>query len=725
MVVTMREDKPCADRHSDSLILDGDVRIELLGGPESFMGLGRVQVGPAILRNAQTPMFVEIRTPDAQELVRYRLARSRPADRGWTLEFTADVRQGGWMEWMLHTVRNRYRVAGAEAEPQSAQDTTLTLTLRPARRTIGQTEFVGFSYQYQYSSRSLPVYRILDRASWEPTGQAVGNELWMRNSFTASVAAIRSVEQLYSTEWYLPNCANPNVFQFAPFQTEFQGFTMTAGTEGTLLTWSPQVAHIRTLLEKPRGADFLLHLHEHCGDLANDFATAPMEVLWAPGRRDRVELFNLYEAVKEFVHGHLHRQAGLRRERISTYGMIEEWGPADLDRYRAVGLPRLLEAGMKKIGLANHFQNNMNVYGVNNMCCTLDLKVADSVGPDKLAAFCRDARAGGAKVEMWGNTAISNLLRILAVRNAPTDRIRFLPEKDSILEVIARSKAPFVHNASGAVEADHYSPAFAVMNLRDPDIRDYWMKRWREAHDHIGLEGIFLDSSFNLSSDKFHWVANTAPASLKGATADQTHLLGFQRPAVEPPAAILSQYPAHLSLMAQMQQAGYDYCNEDIGVFGLHRHGPAVTARLNCLPIWTDCIAWFDTPALQRAGADLRDVFFKGLAYRMMWGLAWDPKKDRLSLNQGGLRGEFDAPADWQMDLWRAFNTAEPFMLERTILPEERGVLYRSDKGLALWAFADFDHPLDAPRAIRDLLADTTQTAATLHARKHRVYVIG
>ena len=59
---------------------------------------------------------------------------------------------------------------------------------------------------------------------------------------------------------------------------------------------------------------------------------------------------------------------------------------------------RLLEAGCRTIGLTNHFQNNMNVWGLRNMCCTVDLKIAKSVGEGNVRRFCRKAKAGGAIV---------------------------------------------------------------------------------------------------------------------------------------------------------------------------------------------------------------------------------------------------------------------------------------------------------------------------------------
>ena len=36
-----------------------------------------------------------------------------------------------------------------------------------------------------------------------------------------------------------------------------------------------------------------------------------------------------------------------------------------------------------------------------------------------------------------------------------------------------------------------------MLNLRDPRVREYWLRRWKAAHDEVGLGAIFLDSSFN------------------------------------------------------------------------------------------------------------------------------------------------------------------------------------------------------------------------------------
>jgi len=723
--------------------LGNDVALELsVGADGTFGGVGAVEIGGVAMRSPRRPWFVEVRTPDAWELGSWRVVGRQESSDALALTMEGSARAAGIMEWMVHEVRNRHNTADWSATPQPAPDTQLQWKFTPAARRFGQGgrwEATGFTYQFGYRSARYPIYRILEHGTWEPGGAAVGNEIWMRNCFVPSIVPLQSPEQFHATEWYLPDCANPNVFQFLPLQTELQGFTFTPGPRGTLITWATRVAHVRTLLQKPGGVDEIEHWHEHCGDLSPEFTTSPMEVLWVPGGLDRTDRFNLYEAVKELVHDTLHVELGMRRERIVSYGMIEEWGPADLERFARLGLPKLLAAGARKVYVANHFQNNMNTWGVSNMCCTVDYQVAESVGADKLTAFCRQARAGGAKVEMWANSSISVLTEIFRNRNGTSDRIRFLPLEGSIAETLATANAPFTRNASNAIEADHYTPIFAVLNLRDPDIRAYWLRRWRQAHDEVGLEGIFLDSSFNLSSDKFHWVQNAhyrTPGGGGGVTADQTHLLGFYRPAQEPPAAILSQYRAHLELMVEMQGAGYEYCNEDLGVFGLHRHGPGVQARLDSLPLWSECICEFDAAAIRAApgGYDPEDVFFRGLAYRMVWPIHWDPQKDALSFHYGGLRSEQDRPSDRHLALLRAFNEVSPWMRRRTVLPEDRGVLYEADSpsgegrqaGGVLFAFQDHRHdlpPRGGPMKVCDVLDGGERTLSAIDARRQGIYV--
>ncbi|MGI4787326.1 MAG: hypothetical protein ACRYFS_00605 [Janthinobacterium lividum] len=709
------------------ITLNNGLTLTLCRQGETFAGIGAVHTGGVPLRSGHQPAFVEIWTPDGVALTDFRVVHQEAGPDGIAITLEAQAQAGRLSEWMLHETRQRLNTEDFVPKTQPAPGTTLQLVIKPVVREIGGQEAAGFVYQYRYHSPEYPIYKILDKATWEVGGAAVENTFWLRNSFAPSIYPITESSQSYSTEWYLPTASNPNIFQFLPWQTTLEGFTMTTHTAGTLITWATEVSHIRSLFEKPAGAGEIRHWHEHCGDLSSDFSTAPLEVLWLPGTRDRVGYLNLYESVRDLVYGTLHEQIGMRRERASSYGVIEEWGVPDIDRYRTLGLPRLHDAGVKAVFLPNEFENNMNVYGVSNMCCTVDYKVAESVGEDKLTAFCQAAHASGIRVEMWGNTALSSLTYIFAMRDHDPQRIDFLPIENSVVEVLSRAKDPWVRNASGAIEADHYTPVFAQLNLRDPDIRAYWMQQWSYAQKTIGLDQIFLDSSFNMSSDKFHWVANPMPASGSGGTIDQTHLLGMARPAAQPPTQILSQYRAHLDLMVEMQEAGYAYCAEDIGVFGIHRTGPSITARLDNLALWSDSLGLFDVPAILAARGDPDAVYFAGLAYRLVWQIFWDIARDELSFHAEGRRNDFDAPGDRHIALLKAYNVVMGAMDIRTILPGEAGVLYADAAGSprVLWAFEAVDLPLPAGTIVQEVLTGKTIAVCDiLAACRQNVYLI-
>jgi len=690
---------------------------ELIFSGDNFLGLGSIKVNDLTLRNGKLPMFTQISTPDAIELVNFKLEKKTVTNSLLELTFSVQKKPGDTMEWMLHTVRNRRNLSGWNREPENAPDTSLTMRIRPVEKKIGKLNVSGFSYQYLYKSDSLPVYKITDRASWEIGGSASGNEFWMRNGVVDSIVAFSGPGDFYSTEWYLPGIANPNIFQFHPWQTQLQGFSFTSAKQGTLITRATEVAHIRSLFEKWRNCNEIMHFHEHCDDLASEFSTSPVEVLWIPGELDHVGRANLYNDMRELVHEDLHRQIGMKRERITTYGVIEEWREPDFERYTKAGLPKLLNAGVKTIFISNQCQNDMNTWGLSNMCCNVDFKISDTVGEEKLANFCKVAKAGGAKVEMWANTAISSTTERFMHHEGREKGIKFLPYKGSIMEVIDKAEAPFIRNPSNAIEADHYTPRFCALNLRDRDIRAYWMKQWKYFHDKIGIDGIFLDSSFNMSSDKFHHAQFDNSKGWREATLDQKDQLGNYRPEHEPPKSIQTQYHAHLQWVVEMQQMGYQYCAEDLGVFGIKRTGPDLPSRIKSLSIWADCYCDFNENVVKNAGYEPMDVFFKGLAYRMMWKIYWDIRRDRLVLGT-------ENPLALQ--LIKAFNEVTDFMVNREIMPGEKGVVYSHNKHKILWAFTDFDTDAVGARNVRDVLSGKNLSIKDngFRANKNTIYEI-
>jgi len=198
-----------------------------------------------------------------------------------------------------------------------------------------------------------------------------------------------------------------------------------------------------------------------------------------------------------------------------------------------------------------------------------------------------------------------------------------------------------------------------------------------------------------MSSDKFHHAQFDGSTNWAGATLDQKELLGKFRPENEPPKSIHSQYYAHLSWVVEMQKMGYHYCAEDMGVFGINRTGSDILDRIKSLPIWADSFCDFDEKALKQAEFEPIEIFFKGFAYRMMWKIIWDFKKDKLKL------GIDDRLA---YSLIKVFNQVTDFMYNREILEREKGVVYRLGDTTVLWAFEDFDFSQKDMKLITNML---------------------
>jgi len=282
------------------------------------------------------------------------------------------------------------------------------------------------------------------------------------------------------------------------------------------------------------------------------------------------------------------------------------------------------------------------------------------------------------------------------------------------METLKKARDPFVRNPSNAIDADNYSPRFAVLNLDDPDVRKYWLDAWGNLLNDTGIESIFLDSSFNLSSDKFHFLANAQSLNEKNAKSTNDDSFDYC-PEKEPEKTIVSQYMPHLSLVAEMQENGYSYYNEDVGVFGLHRHIPPTTFVLNSLSIWRDCLLIFNSKELRKLGLNSAELNFKIMAMGAMCPVQWDHRKRIIRMNHEPFKNTA---------LLKAHNKVINLMDRRFILQDDKGVLYSSGEKKVLWSFKSFKYVLDEEKIVQDILDDKIIHTDNLLCEAFKIYTI-
>nr|MBA4167040.1 hypothetical protein [Chitinophagaceae bacterium] len=179
--------------------------------------------------------------------------------------------------------------------------------------------------------------------------------------------------------------------------------------------------------------------------------------------------------------------------------------------------------------------------------------------------------------------------------------------------------------------------------------------------------------------------------------------------------AIKTQYHAHLEWVKEMQEMGFSYCGEDLGVFGIHRHGPDMDMMLDTLPIWGECIINFDEKIAIRSGFDPLRLFFKGLAYRIMWNVQWRFKSQKADA------GISDPKAYVFLNI---FNAVNELMHTREILRSEEAITYLSKDGKTKvwWVLKDHIVKLEGKSVINNISENRKSIAGSLDAKALSVY---
>lgn len=164
---------------SSSLDFSTGVRIELHQRPDGrFAGLGAITCDGLPLRSPRLTHTCEVRTPDGWQLGDWMLQAVVDQPGGVDLIIRPTRRRGVPMEWMVHTVRSRQPLPDDLDDGDANVDGELRLELRAIECSVGGESLRGFSYRWRWLSERTLVYRLLDRGSWEPGGDVIGNEFW-------------------------------------------------------------------------------------------------------------------------------------------------------------------------------------------------------------------------------------------------------------------------------------------------------------------------------------------------------------------------------------------------------------------------------------------------------------------------------------------------------------------------------------------------------------------
>jgi len=659
---------------------EGDVKVQLLMDGKDLLGIGKVTVGGVELRDGSRPIRPHIDTPEGIQYERFRFGDIGEAPSGEKCVCTTAVGRRGIRGEYIDQYQNQLVFPSAERD---AVEDEVQWLLSPASLVLGGRQWFGLCYSWRFRSARREVHRVLAEATWELGGRITGNTVLHQGQVNPPVYH-GSIESTFTTCCLktLDRQGDPRgvSYQLGPRGGLVQAFDFQYSEQGALFQYWPRMSSIRSLIEKPEGADVLFVLDEYLLTLDKEIKTTPKTVLFCPageGWSDEVAR-ELWQEAHQYAYGRIREQFGVEptvpkpevgqgyqafikdgRLRMKVGG--KEVPPEEMLYALADNvLPRLAKQGIRRLFTIPVHESDVTEHGY-------DYKLQDGLHGDlHVASVCSPHRYLPAK--FWGGM---KAWQYLARKARELDM-----ELGIWLGLHLSHRAPIlkehpewaVLDVNTMAHGGGYGWNCIISMDWNTGIRDWIfndLKTWKEEG---GIDYIFIDSWANMG---------LLPRNYAERMRTNWEALG--------------------GFFADLQRIGIRSISfEGISPFGYSRFGMA-DLRSEALEATPGIVGqndwgwWMGNEDMacglllcvkprKRTERELKETLFRTLANRGY--LMFEGMGRGLELPQ------------WWVELNHLYLQALPHMQTRHLLPDKQGVLWRSPEAQALFAFKRFDWPL-------------------------------
>lgn len=512
-------------------------RFEVLRRGDQFLGLGRIWVNDVLVRSGRLPLSPATQTfRDGLELV--------------ALE---------WREPLVHTEEIRLRCTARFAplavklmrdhsfdpihatgdwdQLVPAGEGLLELVLRPARDEFNGIAFSGFSYHWEHSSETVPLFYLLDRASWELDGDIEGATVYSQSACSDPVVKF-GPETAWTTEGQLfflveAGSQNPVMTHNLPRWASHGSFDFQFKDGRTLIGVFERVELIRSLLKREAGKPELKCFDKYIFDQSSRISTSPKHILLNCESRTEVGQRNLWTWIHCEVEARARREFGLMEEPLYPRLCVNYWNDFSTESYLQDLLPAARALGFREVFVDNLKKSAMTARAPLsgtfhwNMCCGHEYEIAPELGGNEgVRRLVDEFAAHGIRVMSWTNNdqALSSPL------NASEH------DQHGWYVLLEDSRQKY----GGA-----YAGVMSVLDLSVREAREYFVRAHQEIRAETGLSGYLFDSFYNLGF---------MPVSYR-------HL------------APRTMWRGLLQAVKELQDAGVHFLIESFGPFGTPQHG--------------------------------------------------------------------------------------------------------------------------------------------------------
>jgi hypothetical protein len=679
------------------------------------IGLGEVCVGGIALRNGAVPLYPWIRSLDGVDYARFVL-RDVEARSDGAMVVRCRALGVPRHETAFGDEYKDHQFRVAQSDP--IREDELAWLLRPESLDLDGLRYEGFSYAWTFASATQRIHRIVSVGSWEIGGRLEGNTVLSQGQVTPAV--YRPTRDSHFTSACLKSLREfgkplNTSFQWNHRWSPHQCFDFVAAPRGSLVGFWPERADVRSFCQKNPGEDVWFVVDAAHGTAAPEFQSPRKCILFAPAGPEGLpdhEMRNRWHAAWRHCTASVRAHFGIRptrpraecplpyKTRLQSDRRLqfavgdrwvphEEWLIAMADDFLPVAAQRgfrrvipdpISESDPTERGLECKLMSGIHGdLNVGSVCCTHRFRPAQFFGGMKAWRYFYDkAHALGLEAGHWIAGHLSYHAPIL--REHPDWALRGF---DTL-----------------TFSGGYPNYEMACLNL-NTGVRQWILDDLRRWKDEGGLDYVLFDSLSNLALLPLDY--SQAMASNAAATAE---------------------------FIAELQRSGIPgIVVEGIGPLGTgccHAMDAGLAAGAGAQAITgQNCWEWYEgnedmlvgqqiRPGAhpRRTDEDVRQRFFRCLANRCVISLA-------------GYLGPTRPERLWHRLCLDAYERVESDLVDRHILSDRRGVLWRNGSAVVLFSFRDFEHRLAASAPVETVMGEpegVTAAADRIHARAWSIY---
>ncbi|MEI6520174.1 MAG: glycoside hydrolase family 66 protein [bacterium] len=517
---------------SSNFINIGLAAIEIKTDGDRFTGLGKISIGDTVVRSGRLPL-----RPFTQSFAGWGLDYLRFIGVEESFDNTRICLEAIFSPSPIKMMRDHsfdpiHEIGDWDQVEIRKGRIDIVITL--AADKYGDYNFDGFAYHYEYNSQDVPIFFIYDQASWEIDGDIEGATVYNQSACSSPVVTFEK-NTAWSTEGILfflveQGNQNPIMTHNLPRWADHQWFDFQFKGDKTLLGVYPRVDLIRSLICRDAGKAELKCFDKHIFDEALSYSTVPKSILLNTNKKTVVDHKNLWTAVYDTTADMARAEYGIKEQPPVPFVGQHHWTNYTIETYYKDIVPACAAVGIRQI-FAENFKRSDSAEPQKllsgNMCTSHEYEIApEHGGVEKFKEYIDRCHKYNIKNFMWTNTYVSlNAKMNLLQRD---ERGWYMAMEDT------RTKY-----------AGAYTMVSSNLDLKNPDVRRYWIDAHKKIIEETGLDGFYIDSYYNLFF---------MPVNFK-TMHPQT------------------SWRESMWVMKELQDAGVEWMIESFGPFGQPGHG--------------------------------------------------------------------------------------------------------------------------------------------------------